>query len=184
MTTDAPSALRRLRLRAIVYALTCGLAGSGLGWLLAGEAAEFGNRAQEVAAWCRPVHGLLAMLGSIGFGALIAAHVLPKWHERKPRGTGLLTLVTIAVVILTGGLLYYIGHESMREAVKHSHWIAGSVACAALGLHRRPCRRGQATVDPKAQPRHPGAPANDFGAAMSPESAAASAESATSRARS
>ena len=112
-------------LRAALYAAGLLVAASGVIWLFARE----GSRRLAVA--CMQVHGSAAMVLLVLIGAVAALHAPAGWRERKNRASGASFAGVLAVLLLTGALLYYLGDEGVRSVSGTVHWTLG---CAALVL--------------------------------------------------
>ena len=94
------------------------------------------------------VHGAAAMLELLLVGIVIALHAAAAWRERKNRFLGALLGGILAVLALTGYLLYYSGSDETRAASSLVHWLVGLALPAALGVHvwlgRRAAQRASA----------------------------------------
>ena len=112
-------------LRATLYATGLIVAASGVTWLFARDGAR------RLAAASMQVHGSAAMALLVVIGAVAALHAPVGWRERKNRVSGALFTTALAVLAITGALLYYAGDDGARSAASVLHW---SVGCAALVL--------------------------------------------------
>lgn len=131
-----PIRLPRWQENALLGVLT-GLVVSGSVWLvyhhLLPARDDMGTHLAE--AWSLRLHGGLAMAVLVLVGMLLAGHVLPAWRRRLNRGSGGLMLGAMAVLTLTGYLLYYAGSPSLRDAVSVLHWGLGLAVPVLLVLH-------------------------------------------------
>jgi hypothetical protein len=132
-----------------VYTVTGGLWLSGALWLafhhFLRRQGEFGSAPHPLEPWWLPLHGALAVAGTGMFGVLWSRHVVPGWSARRRRRSGAGLVGTLAVLIVSGYLLYYLGHEQLRAVVSLLHWAIGLASPIALVAHlvtRR--RRGTA----------------------------------------
>ncbi len=120
-----------------LLAVLAGLVASGVIWLvyhhLVPARADMGTHPAE--AWSLRLHGGLAMAVLVLVGMLLASHVLPAWRRRLNRGSGGLMLGTMAVLTVTGYLLYYAGSPPLRDAVSVLHWGLGLAVPVLLALH-------------------------------------------------
>lgn len=96
---------------------------------------EFGPEKHPIEPWLIKIHGASAFLVLIGFGYLLASHVHVGWRTHRNRVLGVSTLTNVAVMILTGYLLYYAGSETFRQQVSWMHLILGLCLPAVLALH-------------------------------------------------
>jgi len=122
---------------ATLLAVLAGLVASGAVWLiyhhLLPARADMGTRPAE--AWSLRLHGGLAMAVLVLVGMLLASHVRSAWRRRLNRGSGGLMLGAIAVLTVTGYLLYYAGSPALRDAVSVVHWGLGLALPVLLALH-------------------------------------------------
>jgi MFS family permease len=120
-----------------LLAVLAGLVVSGAVWLiyhhLVPARADMGTHPAE--AWSLRLHGGLAMAVLVLVGMLLASHVLPAWRRRLNRGSGGVMLGTMAMLTITGYLLYYAGSPLLRDAVSVLHWGLGLAVPALLALH-------------------------------------------------
>jgi cation transport ATPase len=112
---------------------------SGVAWLINHYffkvAGEFADAPQPSEAWWLRLHGA-AMIGFlIAFGALLPVHVLHGWRQRRNRRSGVMMLVIVGALALSGYGLYYAGDERLRPWISATHWVIGLAVSAALLLH-------------------------------------------------
>lgn len=102
---------------------------SGGAWLLLhyfGQIeSEFGPETNPLEPWMLRLHGAALIPALLGFGALFVVHIPKGWKNRRQRliGIGLTTLV--ALLILSGYLLYYAWDDDLRGLVSLIHWAVG-----------------------------------------------------------
>ena len=77
-----------------------------------------------------PTPVFIFFLGSIWWG-----HVVRNWHRVKRRTSGGFVVLSIAVIALTGYVLYFIGAERLLSAVRATHTVAGLAGVAFCGWH-------------------------------------------------
>ena len=95
--------------------------------------------------WLLKTHGGAAMAFLIVLGTLWPNHIRRAWQAGQNRisGSGLLT--TLAVLILTGYGLYYLGDERWRDGAAMLHdsvgWLVGGVLAVHIYFGRHSARR-------------------------------------------
>jgi hypothetical protein len=57
------------------------------------------------------------------------------WKLRRNRTTGVLVATVLALLTLTGYLLYYVGGETTRPVISVAHWATGIVIGGLLPFH-------------------------------------------------
>src|SRR5450631_2017070 len=96
---------------------------SGFGWLvshylLSGSgltaAFEFEGVPHPSEMWWLRLHGAAMMAFLVAFGALLPRHIVHGWRRRKNRRTGLVMLLLVAALVLSGYALYYLSSEQAR----------------------------------------------------------------------
>jgi hypothetical protein len=89
----------------------------------------------------------LGLHGAFAFGAiwilgfLWGVHVAPGWEGRKRRRSGAALIGLFLWLILSGYLLYYVGHEQLRSVTSLLHWSLGLVFPIPFLIHRLASRR-------------------------------------------
>jgi hypothetical protein len=118
---------------------------SGVAWLLLHDygqvQGEFGPEANPAEPWMMRLHGAAMIAALLGSGSLLVAHVWRGWTYRSQRVLGLALVIILAVLILTGYLLYYAGDDSLRWWVSAVHWIIGIVVLPLFLVHYYQGRR-------------------------------------------
>jgi len=79
-------------------------------------------------------HGIAAMLATMALGSVLPFHLKAGLKSRKNFISGFGQLSAIAVLLISGALLYY-GPESIRETTIYTHWIIGLLFFALFLLH-------------------------------------------------
>ena len=90
-----------------------------------------------------PAAGITGGLMLIVFGILLTAHFRAGWLAKNNRLTGVLQLISLVILIVTGYLLYY-GSGSIRDIVLTVHEVFGLLFVFFFGCHlafRRNSRR-------------------------------------------
>jgi hypothetical protein len=72
----------------------------------------------------------------IALGVMIPMHMAPAWRRRTNRGSGVLMIIIVGVLVFSAYGLYYAADENTRPWISAVHWIAGLGAAAALIAHR------------------------------------------------
>lgn len=104
-----------------------------LWWWLDAERGD--NPPNAPQAWCLRLHGLLAMLVLVCFGAALTAHVRIAWTLHRNRALGGALVTTVVVLMFTGYALYYALGDAPRALSSWIHFCFGIAAPAVLALH-------------------------------------------------
>lgn len=125
-------------LRWTLYLTTAILLASGVLWLIVrygfrqGGADDLPHPAEP---WILRVHGFAMMAGLFVYGSLLRAHMVNAWRLKRNRSMGVLIAVVLALLALTGYLLYYVGSETTRPVISTAHWVVGLAIGGMLPLH-------------------------------------------------
>ena len=126
------------RREVLVYAVFGLLWISGGGWLVfhyfLQQIGEFGALPNPLETWWLRLHGAAAFASLWLLGLLWPIHLVPGWKSRR-RPSGVVLSVFIAVLVLSGYLLYYAGGDRVHEVVALVHWLVGLALAAPLLLH-------------------------------------------------
>lgn len=102
---------------------------SGSAWLLLhyfGQTkGEFGPETNPVEPWMMKAHGLFLIPALLGIGGMFVAHIPRGWSHLRQRVAGIALCVTLALLIGSGYLLYYVGDEAARGWTSFVHWGIG-----------------------------------------------------------
>lgn len=102
---------------------------SGAAWLLLhyyGQAqSEFGAETNPLEPWLLRLHGLVLIPALLGFGGLFVAHMPKGWSNRTQRFIGIGLTAVLAILILSGYMLYYVGNDALRSGTSIVHWALG-----------------------------------------------------------
>ncbi|MGM9480351.1 DUF4405 domain-containing protein [Roseateles sp. NT4] len=126
----------------MVFAVLAGLLASGVVWLVfqfLGEPEVMGMHPAQ--AWSLRIHGGLAMLALVVVGSLLPHHALAAWRTGRNRLSGGTMLALLALLALSGWLLYYAGSPALRDAASLCHWLMGLATPLLLAWHWRQRRR-------------------------------------------
>lgn len=85
--------------------------------------------------WILRAHGLAMIVGLFVYGSLLRAHMINAWKLRRNRSTGLLVVTVLALLTITGYMLYYVGGETTRPIISVAHWTIGLVIGGLLPFH-------------------------------------------------
>ena len=135
-----------------MYGIVGLLWASGIGWLVfhyfLRQVGEFGAMPHPLEAWWLRLHGAAAFASLWLIGVLWAIHLVPAWNARR-RNSGIVLGVALALLVLSGYLLYYVGGDAARAAIALAHWLIGVVLPLPLLLHglRGRSRHGIAQTD-------------------------------------
>jgi cyanate permease len=125
------------RFRYALYAAFSTLFISGALWLAADSLkdAPDGERWQAISANLLMVHGGVAMMTLMLFGAMVPIHLLRAWRAKRNRWTGSVMAVLNAILIITAFGLYYLGGEEVRPWMSNIHLGAGFSLPLLLFIH-------------------------------------------------
>ena len=131
-----------------IHAVLAAVYFTGVAWLLLryGVRDDGLESAWSVArAWVLSAHGAAAMLMLVTIGSLLAIHVPSGWRLGTNVRSGAGMLGVMAVLVITGWLLYYASSETLRAWSGWVHIAIGAAAPLALVWHLACRRRGVAS---------------------------------------
>ncbi|MBU3538073.1 hypothetical protein [Polynucleobacter sp. UK-Gri1-W3] len=79
-------------------------------------------------------HGIAAILATLAIGSVLPFHIKAGYKSKKQWWSGFSQLGFLAVLLISGALLYY-GPQEIRDAVIDTHWIVGLLFFAIFILH-------------------------------------------------
>ena len=79
-------------------------------------------------------HGIAAMLATLAIGSVLPFHIKAGYKSQRKRLSGFSQLTFLAVLLISGALLYY-GPEEIRDSVIETHWIVGLLFFSIFLLH-------------------------------------------------
>ena len=130
--------LSQRRKRAL-YAVFGGAWATGILWLFFHyflmRQGEFGGEPHPLEAWWLRLHGAFAFAALWIGGLLWAAHIRPVLGRPGRRISGLLLLGMLAILAVTGYLLYYAVDDGLRDVMRWVHWLIGLALVLVLGIH-------------------------------------------------
>ncbi|NBV06790.1 MAG: hypothetical protein EBS06_06100 [Proteobacteria bacterium] len=122
--------------RIFLYLTTLILFLSGVVWLILNFFIDYDSELRFLNVWSLRLHGAAAYGLLIVFGMLISTHISFNWRVKKNRRkSGIILTVFLAILVVTGCLLYYLGDEAIRNYVSYIHWIGGIFFSTILLLH-------------------------------------------------
>ena len=134
-----PRAYLSRRQRAWIYGVLGALWGSGALWLVAHyffpARGDIGDTPGSAEPWLRALHGAAAFATLWLCGWMWATHVRPWWKNGKRRSSGVLLSAAIALLIVSGYLLYYAADETLRHWIAVLHWVIGLLLGAIVIVH-------------------------------------------------
>ena len=80
------------------------------------------------------LHGIAAALALIAFGAVMPFHIKAGLKAKKNLISGISQLTILAILVITGLLLYY-GPEESHEASELIHWVLGLIFVGFFVFH-------------------------------------------------
>lgn len=69
-------------------------------------------------------HGVAALVATLAFGSVLPFHIKAGYKSRQQLWSGFSQLGFLAVLLISGALLYY-GPEEIRDGVIDTHWVVG-----------------------------------------------------------
>jgi len=79
-------------------------------------------------------HGITAMLATLALGSILPFHIKAGYKSKKQWWSGFSQLGFLAVLLISGALLYY-GPEEIRDGIINTHWIVGLLFFITFVLH-------------------------------------------------
>jgi hypothetical protein len=126
--------------RTLLYGIAVAAWLSGVLWLVFHHfirvETEFGQMASPLEAWWLKLHGAAAFAALWVFGLLWGVHVVNGWTARRRRWSGGVLFGAAVALIGSSYLLYYSGHDGLRNLASTVHWVLGQVAPALFVWHR------------------------------------------------
>jgi hypothetical protein len=84
----------------------------------------------SVLAW----HGIAAILATMALGSVLPFHLKAGLKSKRKLLSGLSQLAFLAILLVSGALLYY-GPAEIRDGVIATHWMIGIAFFAIFLLH-------------------------------------------------
>ena len=79
-------------------------------------------------------HGIAAMLATLALGSVLPFHIKAGYKSKRQWWSGFSQLGFLAVLVISGALLYY-GPEEIRDIAVDTHWITGLLFFVIFLLH-------------------------------------------------
>lgn len=105
------------------------------------QRSDFGVSENPLQVWWLRLHAGTATATVWLFGYLSAIHVQRNWKGGVRRNSGLVFVVTLALLTISGYLLYYVEADRPLAMITQLHWVVGLCAPLAFLLHRGLRRR-------------------------------------------
>lgn len=106
-----------------------GLLITGCAWLLlhyfCQREGDFGPEMNPLEPWMMTLHGLFVIPALLATGAMFVAHIPKGWDHKAQRLPGIVLCAVLAVLIVSGYLVYYAGGETLRAWNSLVHWSVG-----------------------------------------------------------
>jgi hypothetical protein len=83
------------------------------------------------------IHGSASLVALVIFGSLLTHHIQVGWRLNTHRLSGLINIITIAILTLSTALLWYANLGVFRYIGAWAHWIFGLLLPLAIFIHRR-----------------------------------------------
>jgi len=116
---------------------------SGVIWLIFNVFTSYNPDLRFLSIWSLRFHGAAAYGFLIVFGMIASTHISFNWQVKKNRRkSGIILTIFLALIIITGNLLYYLGSETVRGYTSYTHWILGIMAVISILFHRTIKKKG------------------------------------------
>jgi hypothetical protein len=79
-------------------------------------------------------HGIFAIVATLALGSVMPFHLKAGIKSKKKWLSGFSQLGFLAILLITGGLLYY-GPAQIRDSVVITHWVVGLMFFVIFLLH-------------------------------------------------
>jgi hypothetical protein len=141
-----------------LYASLLLLLASGLGWLAVHYTVGAGT-GDGLPHWSEPwwmrLHGAAVMASLFFVGTLLPGHAMRGWRMGRQRRLGLVLWTLLALLVVSGYLLYYFAPDDWRPAIGLTHSAIGVLLGLALLWHRRGSRHHRGVEAPRGAHLHP-----------------------------
>lgn len=122
-----------------IFVIGLGLVLTGASWLLLHyfmvRQTEFGPTRDPLEHWSLVAHGAFAFAALWMFGLLWGTHIVRRWKAKRHRWSGSLLFAFVALLCVSGYLLYYVGGDESRELISKVHWIVGLALPLPFVMH-------------------------------------------------
>lgn len=86
---------------------------------------EFGPEMNPLEPLMMKVHGFVMIPALLAIGGMLVAHIPKGWNHTRQRVAGITLCAVLAVLVVSGYMLYYVGDEALREWSSLMHWTIG-----------------------------------------------------------
>lgn len=139
---------------------------TGIAWMSLHYGVNRGSALEDgwhiVETWMLRAHGAAAMTALIAFGSVLAIHIPSAWKLERNLFSGISMLTAVALLAVTGWLLYYAPGDSARAWASYSHMAVGFAGPLVLLWHlayRKRLARGARKIERMERPEStPGTP--------------------------
>ena len=135
------------RRKAALYCALAALLGTGILWLIfhyfLQVRGEFGPQPHALEVWWLRLHGASAFVALWFAGLLWGTHAQPGLRQTRWRVSGIAILALLALLALSGYLLYYASDDALRDLVRLLHWLTGLGLAIPLLIHVLGIRRSK-----------------------------------------
>ena len=139
--------------RRALYAAFALAFGTGILWLIfhyfMTRRGEFGAEPHPFEAWWLRLHGASAFVMLWFAGLVWGTHARPALMQARWRVSGIAIVTLLALLALTGYLLYYSGDDAWRDAARLLHWLLGLGLALPLLIHLIGVRRARRRRAPR-----------------------------------
>ena len=137
-----------------LYASLAAVTVTGLAWLIVHFGADSGENMAALAGkqWAVRLHAAAALWLLVLLGSLMPLHMRAAWRAGRNRWGGAGLSALMAVLTLTGYLLWYAPEGAARQWAEWLHWAVGCGVPLALVVHiwwGRRTARFQRTAHPR-----------------------------------
>ena len=98
---------------------------------------EFGLETHPMESKVLALHGIVAIFSTFLFGYIWGTHARQrlKMKSKKNKKSGIAISVTLTILCITAGILYYIGNDKIRQITSIAHWVMGIALFFIIILH-------------------------------------------------
>jgi hypothetical protein len=100
------------------------------------QRSDIGLSENPLQVWWLRLHAGTATVAVWWFGYMSAVHVQRNWKAGRRRNSGSIFVGTLALLTLTGYLIYYVEADRPLAMITQLHWVVGLCAPLAFLLHR------------------------------------------------
>lgn len=125
--------------RIFAYMSIFGLVITGVLWLVSHyflrSVTLFGESVHPLEPISMKLHGAGAMVVLFLLGSLMNSHIRRAFKAKRNLVSGLIMIVTVLVLIMTGYCLYYLADANTRALWSAIHWVIGCMLPIAIVIH-------------------------------------------------